>query len=193
MNKVEESGTFLIDEESLIKRISKSDREAFRILYTYYLNEVYQYLSLFTKSKETCEEIAQTLFMKIWERRSELSDIVSFRYYLYRCAKNMLIDDIRRNRRIIKAHQILKSESEGSRDTSDSKVIYKENFKIIQTAINYLPPKRKQIVEMHTIDQYSFDEIANKLAITKSVVKKQLYAGKHFIRNYLKKHGELDM
>jgi len=54
-----------------------------------------------------------------------------------------------------------------------------------------LPEKRKEIVKLRTQDDLSLDEIAEKLSISKFVVKKQLYAGLRFIRAYLEKFGEL--
>jgi len=82
----------------LLDRVSKNDREAFKIIYTQYLNDTYRYLFLFTKSREACEEIVQSVFMKIWERRAHLGDITNFKSYIYRSAKNMLIDEIRRKK-----------------------------------------------------------------------------------------------
>jgi RNA polymerase sigma-70 factor (ECF subfamily) len=60
-----------------------------------------------------------------------------------------------------------------------------------QHAIDLLPEKRKQIFKLRLNDDLTLDEIALKLHISKSVVKKQLYAGVSFVRKYLYKHGEI--
>lgn len=181
------------NESALLKRVAESDREAYKIIYTQYLDDIYRYVLLFTKSKEATEEIVQNVFVKLWERREGLASIVSFRPYLYRCAKNMLIDEMRRKKVGKKAYDAIQPSSAESNEKSDGRIIYKEYSRIAQNAISYLPAKRREIVELHTKHDYSFDEIADKLSISKSVVKKQLYAGMLFIRTYLKKHGELDI
>ncbi|HTE34461.1 MAG TPA: sigma-70 family RNA polymerase sigma factor [Chryseolinea sp.] len=183
----------LPNERSLLRQIAQNDRNAFKLLYTYYLDDVFRYVYLFTNSNDICEEIVQEVFVKIWESREKLPEVNSFRYYLYRCTKNLLIDVFRRNQRTREVYKNLKSATNESKETSDGKLISKEYERITQSAICYLPTKRKQIVEMYTFGQYSFDEIASHLCISKSVVKKQVYAGMNFIRGYIKKYGELDL
>ena len=179
------------DERELIKQIAGGDRKAFTINYSRYLHNLYRYIYLFTKSKETSEEIIQAVFIRIWERREKLADIISFKAYLYRSAKNLLLDQIRRTRVQEKAFFALTPDTEESHEASDAGIIYKQYYQIAQDAISLLPEKRKQIVELRTRDDLTLDEIAEKLSISKGVVKKQLYAGMAFIREYLQKEAEL--
>lgn len=179
------------DERELLKRIADDDRAAFTILYSHHLNNLYRYIYLFTKSKDTSEEIIQNVFIKIWERRETLGSITSFKAYLYRSAKNLLLDEVRKNQVKTKVFFTLKPDSEESYEESDAKIIYDQYYQIAQDAINLLPKKRKQIVELRTNEDLTLDEIAEKLSISKCVVKKQLYTGMHFIRDYLHKHAEL--
>ncbi|PSL43920.1 RNA polymerase sigma-70 factor (ECF subfamily) [Chitinophaga niastensis] len=179
------------DERELIQRISTGDRQAFTMLYTQYLDGLYQYIYLFTRSRGASEEIIQDTFVKIWERRESLEEIQSFKAYLYRAAKNLLLDEIRRNQVATKVLGILKQDTEESPENADDKIIFSQYYQIAQEAINLLPEKRKLIVELRTRDHLTLDEIAEKLSISKSVVKKQLYAGMSFVRKYLYKYGEL--
>lgn len=179
------------DETELINRIANGDRKAFTILYSRHLNSLYRYIYLFTKSKDTSEDIIQNVFIKIWERRETLRSITSFKAYLYRSAKNLLLDEVRKNQVKTKVFFTLKPDSEKSSDESDAKIIYDQYYQIAQDAIKLLPKKRRQIVELRTKEELTLDEIAQKLSISKCVVKKQLYTGMHFIREYLHKHAEL--
>jgi len=155
------------------------------------LDEVYRYIFLLTKSEEKTEDIVQNTFLKIWEKRSVLVNVRSFRSYVYKVSKNLLIDELRRNQTEAKILSLLKPDSEDSFERSDSKIIYGQYNQIIQEAINLLPEKRKQIVIMRLMDDMSLDEIAEHLCISKSVVKKQFYAGIDLIRRYLRFNGEL--
>lgn len=187
--KSEEDREF--DEKSLIKQVASGDHKAFTILYMRYLHGLYRYIYLFTKSKETTEEIIQNVFVKIWERRDLLTGVNAFKPYLYRSAKNMLIDEIRRNQVEAKVLFLVKPDTEQSNETSDAQIIYTQYYQIAQNAIDMLPEKRKQIVELRTKEDLTLDEIAEKLAISKSVVKKQLYTGMSFIKKHLHEYGEL--
>jgi RNA polymerase sigma-70 factor (ECF subfamily) len=146
---------------------------------------------LICKSKELTEEIVQCVFIKIWERRESLENITSFRFYLYRSAKNLLLDHIRRNKAEAKILAMVQPESEESQERSDDHINLKDYHLIAQEAINLLPEKRRQIVELRTKYDLSLDEIAIKLSISKGTVKKQLYSGMDFVRKYIHNHSEL--
>jgi RNA polymerase sigma-70 factor (family 1) len=179
------------DECDLLKRIATGDRKAFTLVYTRYLHDLYRYIFLFTKSKEKCEEIVQAVFVKIWEHRDALVNIMNFKNYVYRCARNLLLDEVRRSQVKQKVLYALMPPDETSSEHADTKIIYEQYYQIAQDAISLLPKKRKLIVELRTRDELSLDEIAERLSISKSVVKKQLYAGLAFVREYFQKNAEL--
>jgi len=58
-------------------------------------------------------------------------------------------------------------------------------------ALGALPPKRRQVFEMSTQEDLSMDEIAARLNISKSMVKKQLYAANSSVKEYLQLHAGL--
>ncbi|QEM07177.1 sigma-70 family RNA polymerase sigma factor [Mucilaginibacter rubeus] len=180
-----------LDESELIKQLSRGDRKAFTVLYKRDINNLYRYIYFICNSKELTEEIAQCIFIKIWERRETLGNITSFRSYLYRSAKNLLLDHIKRSKTEAKILVMVQPVSEESCERSDDYINYKDYYLIAQDAINLLPEKRRQIVELRTKDGLSLDEIATKLSISKATVKKQLYTGMDFVRKYIHSHSEL--
>jgi RNA polymerase sigma-70 factor (ECF subfamily) len=179
------------DECDLLKRIAGDDRKAFTLLYSLHLHDLYRYVYLFTKSNERSEEIVQAVFVKIWEHRDALVNVMNFKSYVYRSARNLLLDEVRRSQVKQKVLCALLPSNETSSEHSDSKIICEQYYQIAQDAISLLPKKRKLIVELRTRDELSLDEIAERLSISKSVVKKQLYAGMAFVREYFQKNAEL--
>ena len=175
----------------LAERIANGDREAFADMYNAYLKNLYRYIFLIAGSHETSEEIIQSTFVKIWENRERLAGVVSLKSYVFRTAKNLLFDQIRRSQVESRILELVTPQTEIYSDNSDSKIIYNQYLSIIEDAFNQLPNKRRQIVELRTKEDLSLDEIAETLKISKSVVKKQLYRGLDTVREYIKKHGEL--
>ncbi|PTQ97908.1 RNA polymerase sigma-70 factor (ECF subfamily) [Mucilaginibacter yixingensis] len=172
-------------DEELMALVATGNRGAYSLLYTRYLNQLYRYVYLFCKSKEQSEEIVQDVFLKIWERREKLSGVESFKAYIFRTSKNLLLDHIRKQKVQVRAYDQLVPVTEESPMMADTQLIYSQYRYLIQQAINQLPQKRKMIVEMRTQEDLSLDEIADRLSISKSVVKKQLYQGMDFVRNYM--------
>lgn len=181
----------LFNEPELINRIAIGDREAFTQFYTAYLKNIYKYVYSICYVKETSEEIVQELFLKVWENRENLVKVKSVKAYLYQSAKHLLFDYIRRLQVESKALDIIELNALIGENYTDNHFIYSEYYQMAQQAIDLLPEKRKQIFKLRLNDELTLDEIALKLHISKSVVKKQLYAGVSFVRKYLYKHGEI--
>ncbi len=167
------------------------DRKAFTQLYKDHLNNVFNYIFLFTKSKEETEELIQDVFVKIWENREKLPDVQLFKSYLFKMAKNKLIDQVRHEQIKYRVFAEVKRTKVASEDITADQSAYKEYYLIVQQAIEKLPTRRKFIFKLSTENGLSHDEIAARLNISKSAVKKQLYNASDFVRNYLAKHGEL--
>lgn len=180
-----------VNEEDLLLAVAQGSYKMYAVLYNRYLDEVYRYIFLFTKSEEKAEDIVQSTFLKIWEKRSALVNVKSFRPYVYKVSKNLLIDELRRNQTEAKIMAFLRPNYEESHEYADDRMIYGQYYQIVKQAIDLLPEKRRQIVIMRLMDDMSLDEIAAKLSISKSVVKKQFYAGIDLVKKHLKFNGEL--
>jgi len=178
-------------EAELIQRFSKGDHEAFARIYKLYQNNIYKYIYSICYNKEISEEIVHDLFIKIWENRAELEQVSHIKSYLYRSAKNLLLNHIQRVKTETRIMDIMELRARNTEGVTDDELIYNEYYRIAQHAIDLLPDKRKQIFKLRLDEDLSLDEIAEKLNISKSVVKKQLYAGINFVRKYLGKHGDL--
>ncbi|MCF2443562.1 sigma-70 family RNA polymerase sigma factor [Dyadobacter sp. CY345] len=183
--------TGLTDERELMDRCAGGDRDAYARLYSGYLSALLKYIYLFTKSRELSEEIVQDVFVKIWEKKEGLLVVQGFQAYIFKIAKNHLLDHIRKEQSQSRFFSLTAPFSEACDEQADDDLIYGQYYQLAQDAINLLPEKRKQVFEMKTREELSLDEIADQLGISKSVVKKQLYAATGFVKDYLKRHGEI--
>lgn len=179
------------DEKTLLAMVATGNRQAFTQLYTTHLNNLYRYIFLFTKSKEETEEILQEIFIKIWENREKLPEIDSLKNYLFRFAKNKLLDKVRHLQIRQRVLSEIKRTKNISENTTSDQCSYREYYQLVQQAVEKLPPKRKLIFRLNIENGLSLDEIATQLNISKSVVQKQVYSASHFVREYLFKHGEI--
>lgn len=179
------------DEKELLAMVATGNRQAFTQLYSTHLNNLYRYIFLFTKSKEETEEILQEIFIKIWENREKLPEVDSVKNYLFRIAKNKLLDKIRHLQIRQRVLSEIKKNKGYSETTTSDQCTYREYYRLVQQAIEKLPPRRKLIFRLNVENGLSQDEIAVQLNISKSVVQKQVYSASHFVREYLFKHGEI--
>jgi RNA polymerase sigma factor (sigma-70 family) len=185
------SNNELAAERELMQRCVEGDRQAFAILYSHYAPLLYRAVyPLTNKSKEDTEEIIQELFVKIWERRDSMLTIQSFRPFVFRVARNKVIDWYRKNE---SKKSFCTFYSENLRDEAVSVtdgLLFEEYYAIAMEAIAKLSPRQKQIFNLRQTEGLSLSEIAGELRISLHAVKKQLYQATRFVREYLHKHGE---
>jgi RNA polymerase sigma factor (sigma-70 family) len=183
----------LHNEKRLISRIMEGDRKAFREFHVHYYPLVQQYLRLFVTDQNDLDELTQDIFLKIWVKRALLTNVESFRGYLFRMCKNHVLNYFRSLKVGRKLVDLSVSEGVALAEDTESQILFKQYYRIAMDGINKLSQGRRRILLM-TIEQgMSLDQIAAELEITRAGVKKQLYAATAFVRKYLQEHGELSI
>ena len=183
----------LHNEKELLRQIAQGDRVAFRVLYTAYFPFVKHYISLFEPSGSSLDDLAQDVFIRIWVKRVQLEKVESFKGFLFVVSRNVVFNFLR----ALKVEQKIKNLDESrevvaSNDT-ESELLFKQYYVIAQEAMEKLPAGRRKVLKMSIDDGLSLDEIASKLNISRSGVKKQLYAATAFVRQYLLEHGGMSL
>jgi RNA polymerase sigma factor (sigma-70 family) len=181
------------NEKELLRQVAQGDRVAFQVLYKIYFPLVQRYVSLFEPSKRSLDELTQDVFVRIWDKRGRLGGVDSFKNYLFMVSRNVVFNYIR----ALKVRQRVKElddslETSGSNDL-ESELLFKQYYRIALEAMDKLPPGRRKVLKMSIDDGLSLDEIALELNISRSGVKKQLYAATAFVRQYLQDHGEISL
>lgn len=181
------------NEKDLLLQVAEGDRVAFRNLYTHYFPIVQHYISLFEPTGTNLDELTQDVFVRIWEKRNRLAGVDIFRSYLFLMTRNVVFNYFK----AIKVHQRVRELEEDEMGTAgddpESELLFKQYYHIALTAIEKLPPGRRKVLKMSIEQGLSLDEIARELDISRSGVKKQLYAATSFIRTYLQEHGEMSV
>jgi RNA polymerase sigma-70 factor (family 1) len=179
----------LLNEQVILNRVAADDREAFRQVYNHYYPAVQQYVLLFSFDLSRLDELTQDVFVRIWDKRHKLTQVESFQNYLFKITKNQVLNYIRGVRvqqRIKEAQQL---SDEPVTDDTDHKVQLNQYYRMAADAIEQLPAGRKQVLKMSIEEGLTLDEIADRLGISKSGVKNQLYAGIAHVREYLERNA----
>ena len=180
----------IYNERELLRQISHGDRAIFKTLYTTYFGDVQHYISLFEPPGNSLDELTQDVFVRIWEKRSYLERVDSFKGYLFVVTRNVVFNYLRGLKVQQKVKELSEADGAGRNETEDQ-LLFKQYYRIALEAMEKLPPGRRKVLKMSIDDGLTLDEIAVELQISRAGVKKQLYAATSFVRQYLQEHGEL--
>lgn len=180
------------NEKELLTQVSHGDRDAFQVLYRACYPLIQRYISLFEPSKRSLDELTQDVFVRIWEKRARLAEVESFKAYLFLVTRNTVFNFIRALKVRQKVRELDDSTAPPSNEL-ENELLFKQYYELALEAMDKLPPGRRKVLKMSIDDGLTLDEIAATLRITRSGVKKQLYAATAYIRQYLQEHGEITL
>lgn len=164
-------------------RSSKNEIEfLFESLFKKHEAPVYRLALRITKSHLHAGDIVQEVFLKIWEHREELKNIRNTDAWLTRIVKNKLIDFMRKASADDRLKAAIWREININRHETEQLLEAKESDNLLNAAVNELPPQRKLVYQLNRESGLSYQQIADKLSISKHTVKNQLSTALRFIQ-----------
>lgn len=177
------------NEQELLIRLSEGDEPAFDQLYNYYQPRLFLYIFPFTgNNKVETEEVLQEIFVKLWIRKESLPAIQSFPNYLFRMARNQLLDIQQKHKKMAVAMGQMPAQSNDALTPAEN-MLLQEYTQTAKEAILQLSEQRRRIFLLRYEQDMSLDEIAAHLNIAKTSTKNQLYEAVKMVKTYLKENG----
>ena len=173
------------NESLLVRNLSKGNILAFNTLYNEYSGRLYYFALRYLKTEALAEELVQEVFTKIWERRADLKEELSFKSFLFTIAFNIIKKYFR-----TKAYlsEYLKTGISTNPDMQTTQEItYNSLYQNITELVNQLPDRRKEIFIKSRFEGCSIKEIAVELKISHKTVENQLTEALKFIRTNLRR------
>jgi RNA polymerase sigma-70 factor (family 1) len=175
-------------EKELLQSSMEGDEKAFAEIFSRYKFKLYGYIYRLTQSQEMAEDIVQDTFLKLWKHRDRLGAIDNLSSYIFRMAQNQSITAFRRmamETMIIR--QMLTGEADFSPSTPESALALKEMEENFRKAVNNLPPQQKKVYQLSREEGLKYEEIAEKLHISRGTVRNHMVQLLRTLRTQLEK------
>jgi len=173
------------DERQWLSLLKEGDRSAFDAIYKFYSNRIYSRILSMVKLPEVTDELVQDIFLKVWEKRMDINESLSFQAWLYRIAENIVYDYYRRLALDVKMRDhMLETYAELYNQTEDY-ILNKERTQLLNHAMAQLPTQRQLIFKLCRIEGKSYEEVASLLDISTSTVSNQLVKATKNIKDYV--------
>lgn len=166
-------------EKILTEKISMGEEGAFRTLFNIYYPKVLAFITCIVKEQSDAEDIAQDIFVKIWERREMLPDhVTSLTGYIYRMSRNAALNKLRRSANMQYVSELDQHASDYSESASGTEIeneyYAREKALFIRLVVNRMPKQRRLIFEMSRYHGLDNQSIADILHISKKTVENHL-------------------
>lgn len=146
--------------------------------YEKYSDEIVRYLSSRMRGRQgEVSDIMQTAFMKLAAKTAS-EEVTETRGFLYRTAKNLMIDNGRRKLtrdRYVK--NILIEEPQSCAQhycLTEQTVLQRERLRLLEGVIKTLPARRRRVFILNRIHGLSYAEIAKEVNLTTEGVRKHV-------------------
>ena len=140
--------------------------QAYQRLFELYWNLVYGIGLSLTKSPEQAKDLAQDIFLKVWDKKEKLPAVRDFKSYLYTIAKHRIQDQIRSKVFQASNREFLETYFNYSESSPDQLLERKESLEELETAIDHLPEQLRLVINLRRSEGLSHQEIAIKLNIS---------------------------
>jgi RNA polymerase sigma-70 factor (ECF subfamily) len=184
----------LLQNEELMARIAEGDEYAFEILVNRHQTSVLNFIYRFIGDRTQAKDLAQELFIRVWQAAKTYKPEAKFTTWLYRITANLCLNELKSSRRK-KLFQFLRSdvdnEIHGEKDFPDGSpspedlLLAKERSHQITKALQSLPENQRMAVILKRYDDFSYEEIARILNCSVSAVESLLVRGKKSLQEKL--------
>ena len=144
----------------------------FEAIYNTYAKEIRRFLFYKTQDIDKSEDILQEVFIKLWENCNKV-DPNKVKSYIYSIANNMFLNDIK-HQKVVQNYR----KHNGNDSTNESPefvMLEKEFMEKLESTIDNLPEKQREVFLMNRIEKKKYKEIALLLDISVKAVEKRMH------------------
>jgi RNA polymerase sigma-70 factor (ECF subfamily) len=175
-----------MEENRLVDQSKQGDEEAFGVLVNKYKTKVFNLAYSFTRDRETADDLAQEVFIKVYYALEKFKFQSGFGTWLYRIAINHFKDYLRKHAKerhvsiealgrepSVPEDEVKKKEK--AQEAADRK-------KLLYRALQSLPEKHQVIISLRDIQGHSYEEIAGILKLSAGTVDSRLHRARKMLR-----------
>jgi RNA polymerase sigma-70 factor, ECF subfamily len=165
-------------DQEIVAQCRNGDWEAFAKLVLKYQSRVLTLAARIVDNRSEAEDIAQDIFVKVFQSLHDFRGAARFSTWLYRITVNHCLNHLRRRTR--QQQTLMVTEPEGwmqeSSTTNPHKTLeQKERWALVQAKLQLLSPEHRTIVLLRDFEGLSYDEIADVLQLESGTVKSRLH------------------
>ena len=180
-------------ETELIEQLKQGDESAFKVIVEQWQDMVYNTILGIVQNETEAEDLAQDVFIKVFEKISTFKGDSKFSTWLYRIATTTALDHLRSKKRK-KRFGFLQSLGGGGTEEKEQVPDFhhpgisldnKERAAVLFKAIEGLPENQKSAYTLHKLEGLSYRDVSEVLNTTVSAVESLMSRANQNLRKQL--------
>jgi RNA polymerase sigma-70 factor, ECF subfamily len=160
-----------ISDPIIFQQVKNGDEGAFSRLFDGYYASLCFFAVKYLSDMDLSRSLVQQVFVDLWVKREKIDVTLSVKSYLYRSVKNRCIDHLRKEKNTSEISESVENLSQiPFRDLVEEAELNDR----INTSINKLPEKCREIFLLCRFEGLKYAEIAQKLNISVKTVEMQM-------------------
>lgn len=169
----------------LLEGLRKGSVEAFEEIFRKYWHTLYLKARTKTMSHDEAEEIVQSIFSTLWEKRATIL-ITHLPYYLQAAVKNRIIDNIREKSTQQKYWEYYRKFIPKQLAVTEEDISFLELNGAVEAAIDHLPERSRKVFKLSRLEGRSNAEIAQLLQVSEKAIEYHITKSMKSLRVHLK-------
>jgi len=181
----------------LMVRFKEGNTEAFDTLFRKHLFRVVNFAYRFVRNRAVAEELAQDIFLKVYENAGNYAVQAKFTTWLYTIATNVCLNEVRRPHFKAKHQSLYRIDANGGAEeeigieaettSSPDALLERQGIEdAIKSALEHVPEKQRIAFILNKYQELSYAEVAEVLEVSEKAVKSLIHRAKEALALKLK-------
>ena len=170
----------------IIRLAQNGDKNAFGILYKEYYQRIYRYCKINLKRDVLAQDLCSETFVKAWKALPTFTQTKegTFQAYLYRIARNLIIDLSRKK----KEYKLEEYEEIDTGEDFVEQIDKQDDAKKLKEVLNKLSDIERQIIILRYFEEMSHKECAKVLSMNEGALRVRTVRTIKKMRDILEKY-----
>ena len=187
----------LTGDDQLMIRIQEGDSRAFEDLVNIYQGQLIGFFYRNTRDTQLSEDLTQETLLRVYNQAWDYLPVGRFRGWMYRVARNLLIDNVRRQSHdaLVKAVRTASDKDDalarlvGEVLSPESQANYRELSRLVDDLLERLPEDQRLTFVLHHYSGLSLPEVADVMESALPTCKSRLRLAREKLREQLMEQG----
>ncbi|WP_433900238.1 RNA polymerase sigma factor [Sphingobacterium puteale] len=172
-------------EKELLDDFLNGEERACAHVYNRYFSRICLYASNFVDESKEAEDIAEEGFIRLWQSRRRFESLSHLKAALYQATRHVGINHQTARKRRLNRVDSYVALQEPDQKSHLHELVYAETMAELYDAIQKLPPKAREIIQLSYLAGNSNQEIADLLQLNIQTVKNQKLRALGLLRQHL--------